>query len=105
MTGYNRNTLLVGIAVAVVIGGVVSYFASPAPDGLEKTQEELGAAERVYAVVDVSPVAFNEYNFKWLGEGFWANAAAGTIGSLMVLAVVLGLGRLLARRTPPAPER
>jgi hypothetical protein len=105
MTRYNRNTLLVGIAVAVVIGGALSYFASPAPDGLERTQEELGTAEPVYAVVDVPPVAFNEYNFKWLGDGFWANAAAGTIGSLLVLAIVLGLGRLLARRRPPVTER
>ncbi len=104
MTSYNRHTLLGGMAVALVIGGVVSYFASPAPDGLEKFQEDHEAATPAQRPVEVPAVAFQEYNLKWLGEGFWANAAAGAVGSLMVLAIVLGLGRLLARRKPPATE-
>ena len=37
MTRYNRNTLLVGLVAALVVGGLVSYFASTHPDGLEKT--------------------------------------------------------------------
>lgn len=100
MTAYNRRTLLVGIAAAVLVGGVVSYFASTCPDGLEKTQEDLGAAEPVRPPLDVPPVAFQEYNLKWLGEGFWANAAAGIVGSLLVLGLLLGVGRLLRRRRP-----
>jgi hypothetical protein len=105
MTAYNRRTLVVGTAIAVLIAGVVSYFASANPDGLEKAQEELGVAGPAHQAVEVPAVAFQEYNLKWLGEGFWSNAIAGVVGALVVLAILLGVGRLLARgkaRTPGA---
>jgi len=98
MTKTNRNTLLVGLAAAVVVGGVVSYFASPHPDGLEKTQEDLGADEARHGGVEAPPVAFDEYSLKGVGEGFWANAAAGVAGSVLVLLILLGVGRLVRRR-------
>jgi len=98
MTKANRNTLIVGLVLALLVGGVVSYFASPHPDGLEKTQEDLGADEARHEGVEAPPVAFHEYSLKWLGEGFWANAAAGVVGSLLVLAILLGVGRLLRCR-------
>jgi len=102
MNLYNRRTLIGGAAIALLVAGVISYFASPRPDGLEKAQEELGAAEPVRQAVEVPPVAFQEYNLKGLGEGFWANAAGGVTGSLLVLALLLGVGYLLGRgrRTP-----
>jgi len=101
MTAYDRRTLLVGLAAALVIGGAVSYFASAYPDGLEKTQEDLGAAETVHGTVAHPPSLFEEYSLAWLGEGFWGNAAAGILGALVVLVLVLALGRILrgVRRT------
>lgn len=105
MTAYNRRTLIVGTVIAILIAGVVSYFASPNPDGLEKAQEELGAAEPAHAAVEVPPVAFQEYNLKWLGEGFWSNAVAGVVGALAVLAILLGVGRVLARGKAKAAAR
>ena len=98
MSAYNRNTLLVGIAVALLVGGVVSYFASGDPDGLEKTQEALGADQPVHGSVEYPPSVFEGYSLKWLGEGFWSNAVAGVVGSLTVLGVVLVVARLLKRR-------
>ena len=97
MNAYNRRTLIVGIAIAGLIAGVVSYFASPSPDGLEKAQEELGVAGPVHPAVEVPPVAFQEYNLKWIGDGFWSNAVAGVVGTAVVLAILLVVGRLLAR--------
>ncbi len=97
MTPYNRNTLIVGLAAALVIGAVVSYFASSNPDGLEKTQEDLGAAAPAHKGLVAPPVAFNEYSLKWLGEGFWGNAVAGVVGCLLVMGLLLGLGHLLRR--------
>lgn len=102
MTAYNRNTILVGVLFALVIGGVVSYFASGDPDGLEKTQEDVGAAEPVHGGLDAPPVAFNEYSLKGLGDGFWGNAAAGIIGSGLVMGILLGVGWLLRRSRPAA---
>ena len=105
MNAYNRKTLVVGILIALAIGGVVSYFASGAPDGLEKTQEELGAAEPVQKGVEAPPSVFEEYHLAWLGEGFWGNAVAGIAGSLLVLGLVLAAGHLLKRRGRRAAPR
>ncbi|HUS45190.1 MAG TPA: PDGLE domain-containing protein [Phycisphaerae bacterium] len=104
MTAYNRKTLLLGAAIALAVGGIVSYFASGAPDGLEKAQEDLGMAEPAHAGLDAPPVVFEEYSLKGLGSGFWGNAAAGVVGSLLVLAVLLLVGYLLKRRKRPSPE-
>jgi hypothetical protein len=103
MNLYNRRTLVGGAAIALLIAGVISYFASASPDGLEKAQEELGAAAPVRPAVEVPPVVFQEYSLKWLGEGFWANAAAGGAGTLLVLALLLGVGYMLCRRARPSP--
>ena len=100
MTSYNRRTLIVGAAVAVLIGGVVSYFASTSPDGLEKTQEKIGAAAPVHPGAQAPALVFREYGLKWIGEGFWSNAIAGVTGTLLVMAILLVLGRLLKRRRP-----
>ncbi|HUU10597.1 MAG TPA: PDGLE domain-containing protein [Phycisphaerae bacterium] len=100
MTTYNRNTLLVGVVCALAISGIVSYFASGHPDGLEKTQEDLGAAEAVHGGLDAPLVAFNEYSLMGLGDGFWGNAAAGIIGSGLVMGILLGVGWLLRRHRP-----
>jgi len=104
MTRTERNFLLAGLAVALVVGGGISYFASAWPDGLEKTIEDLGAAEPPHRGIEAPPVAFEEYSLKWLGEGFWANAAAGAVGCLVVAGMTLAVGRLLrARPTDGAP--
>jgi hypothetical protein len=103
MTSYNRRTIIVGTAIAVLVAGVISYFASANPDGLEKAQEELGVSGPVHAVVEVPPVAFQEYNLKWIGEGFWSNAVAGVAGAAIVLIILLVVGRLLARGKAKAP--
>ncbi|MFO8013320.1 MAG: PDGLE domain-containing protein [Phycisphaerae bacterium] len=98
MTKANRKTLIVGLAAAVLVGGVVSYFASAWPDGLEKTQADLGADAPRHGGVEAPPVAFDEYSLKGLGDAFWANAAAGVAGSVLVFVILLGVGRLLRRR-------
>jgi hypothetical protein len=105
MTAYNRNTLLVGMAVAVLIGGGVSYFASSAPDGLEKSQQELGAGEPGHDGLAAPPIVFHEYGLKGMAEGFWSNAIAGAAGAFLVLIALLAVGRLLARgrRVPAQP--
>lgn len=104
MNAYNRRTLLVGIIAAAIVGGIVSYFASAYPDGLEKTQENLGAAEPVAKPVAHPPSPFHEYSLGLLGEGFWGNAAAGIVGSLLVLLVLLAVGHWVKRRRPRQPK-
>jgi len=106
VNAYNRKTLVVGVLIALAIAGVVSYFASGEPDGLEKTQEELGADQPMHEGVGSPPSIFNGYGLKGLSAGFWNNAAAGVVGSLLVLGVLLAVARILKRRpSPQAADR
>ena len=104
MTRITRNTLLVGVLVAVAIGGGVSYFASGSPDGLEKTQEELGIADPAHAEVAHPPSPFEEYALEGVESPLLSNAVAGIAGSLLVLAVLVGFGAVVRRRGEAEPE-
>jgi len=102
MTTYNRNTLIVGTVVALLVGGVLSFWASGYLDGLEKTQEKMGTEGTPYAPVAPVPSPFDEYGLKGVQNGFLSNAAAGVAGSLVVLVLLLGVGYALKRRRPVA---
>jgi hypothetical protein len=111
MTAYNRNTLVGGLLVAVLVGGVLSYFKSESPDGLEKTQQILdeqktgGAANGQDASRPGEPAAaatetqslFADYKLTLVRNRFLANAAGGILGSLAVMGLLLGVGYLLRR--------
>jgi PDGLE domain len=112
MTAYNRNTLIGGLLAAVLVGGVLSYFKSENPDGLEKTQAVLAAQNPggTEKAPESSPAAepeavteqtlaplFDDYKLTLLGHGFLANAAGGVLGSLGVMGLLLGVGFLLRR--------
>lgn len=107
MTAYNRNTLIVGLILALAVAGGVSYFASSSPDGLEKAQEELGVTAGQGEPTAASPLA--DYTVRGLPEGFASNAIAGVAGTLLILGLLLGLGRLLSRNrsaaAAPSPGR
>lgn len=94
----SRRTFFVGFAlVAVLLAGVVSYFASAAPDGLTKVAEEHGiaAAEQEHAT---SGSPFAGYSAEWLDNGLLSGGLAGVVGVAVVLLLAGGLGRVLRRK-------
>jgi len=110
-----RNVLIAFVVLAVVAGGVLSWFASTHPDGLEWSikkltgKGELHESEHVVAAaaksVQEQTVFLPDYGFK-ATEGVpkgkketpaWPGVDAGTslsglIGGLLVLAVAFGVG-------------
>lgn len=89
MTTRGRRAWWLGLAVTLLVAGVVSLAASSAPDGLEWVAEQLGFADAATDHVAAgSPLA--GYAPPW----------AGLVGTVAVLALALGLFRLLGRRTP-----
>ena len=87
-----RVLVLVGVAVALVIAGGLSRFASSHPDGLTKVSEDHGFA------------GAGETHDGLLSYG----SASGLVGALVVLAVVGAAVYLLRRRRPteaPEPDR
>ncbi|HEX4976732.1 MAG TPA: PDGLE domain-containing protein [Nocardioides sp.] len=93
----NRTFLVVGLLVALLLAGVVSYYASPAPDGLDRVAGDHGLAgtEREHAA-DGSPLA--GYRAEGVEDDRLSTAVAGVTGALVVLGLFGGLTFLLRRR-------
>jgi cobalt/nickel transport system permease protein len=104
-----RRPLAIGLAVSLLIAGVVSLFASARPDGLESVAQGLGFAHAANdSAVASSPLA--GYGFSLAGNGLVAGALAGLIGVLITGLVALALTALARRgrgeaKCQPEPAR
>jgi len=94
-----RTFVVVGLLAALVLAGVVSYYASGSPDGLEyvagrtgflDTAEEHGAKD--------GPLA--GYGTKGVENERLSGGIAGVVGALVVLVLAGGLGYAVRRRGP-----
>lgn len=92
-----RRLLLVGAVVALVLAGVVSYYASSHPDGLNYVAGKVGflSTERPHAS-DGSP--FAGYSTRGVGNARLSGGLAGVVGVLVVGLVGGGLAWLVRRR-------
>jgi cobalt/nickel transport protein len=82
------------IVVSLVIAGLVSYFASPSPDGLERVAEDKGFLSLVKEpVFSLLP----DYSIPGL-PGFLSNGLAGAVGVLATFGAVTALGFAVRRR-------
>jgi cobalt/nickel transport protein len=88
----------VGLTVALLLSGVVSFYASSSPDGLEWVAEHTGFinAAGEHAATIYSPLA--DYQVAGLSDPRLSGGLAGVIGTLVVLAVGMGLMWLLSRK-------
>jgi len=90
-----RVVLAVGLLVALLLAGVVSVYASAAPDGLERVAEDTGFADKAEEhPASEGPLADYE-----LGDGE-GTGVAGVVGVVVVLAVATGGAYALRRRGP-----
>ncbi|HBQ29390.1 membrane protein [Peptococcaceae bacterium SCADC1_2_3] len=90
----NKKFLIVGFIVAVLIAAVLSPFASSYPDGLERVAEDKGfivLAEGKELIKTWMP----DYVFPGINHEGVATALAGIIGTVLVLIVLYGIGKLL----------
>jgi cobalt/nickel transport protein len=92
-----RVLLVVGVLVALLLGGVVSYYAAGSPDGLERVATDQGFIDRAEepAAAD-SPLA--DYRARGVGDERAAGGLAGIAGTLLVLGAGSGLFLVLRRR-------
>lgn len=93
----NRTFLVVGVLVALLLAGVVSFYASSSPDGLDRVAQDHGMSdsEREHATGG-GPLA--DYRARGVGDDRLATAVAGITGGLVVLGLFTGLTFLLRRR-------
>lgn len=91
-----RNFMLAALAVALLLAGAVSFYASSSPDGLEKVAEDKGFLETANdsATAD-SPLA--DYSVKGVDNERFSVGLAGIIGVGITLALAGGLFITLRR--------
>ena len=96
-----RALVVTGVLVALLLAGVVSYYASTSPDGLNRVAEDTGFSEtQTKHLGDGGP--FAGYDTKGVSDGRLSKGVAGVVGSLVVLALAGGVTLLVRRRTPEA---
>lgn len=81
-----RGLLLAGLLLALLLAGVVSYYASSSPDGLIKVSEQEGFADRARSQpLSDSPVA--GYATRGVRDERLSGGLAGVLGVLVTFAV------------------
>ena len=93
-----RTWIFAGLFTALLVAGVVSYWASAAPDGLEKTTAAAGIMPPENASPAL-PAPLQDYKVAGISNEFLSNGLAGLAGTLLVLVLVFAAGRLLTRKT------
>jgi cobalt/nickel transport protein len=92
-------------AVAAVAAGVLSYFASPAPDALEYSLERHAPEEPANITVEATAAVEGGYDAPLLDYSapplsdrpFLSGGVAGLIGAAAVFALIVAAGYLLKR--------
>ncbi len=94
-----RLLWLAGLLVALACAGLLSFYASSAPDGLEWVAESLGFAEAAGEHPAAgSPLA--DYQVSGVDDPRVSGGLAGVAGTAVVLVAASGLAWALRRRTP-----
>lgn len=94
-----RTFLLTGLLVALLLGGVASYYASSHPDGLEYVAEKTGFLDSAEDHAN-GDGAMADYSVKGVDDDRLAGGLAGVIGIAITLLVAGGIGYAVRRRTP-----
>jgi cobalt/nickel transport protein len=99
----SKRFLLVGLAVTLLIAGVVSFYASAHPDGLEYVAGKVGFLDAAQGSA-ASDSPFADYQVEGVGDGRLSGGLAGVLGTLVVLLVAGALAYAVRRRTPSDTE-
>lgn len=100
----NRAFVLSGLLVALLLAGVVSFYASSRPDGLEFVAERTGFLHSAddHAAAD-GP--FADYVTEGVDDARLSGGLAGVVGTLTVLLLAGGIGFAVRRRGPDEKDR
>lgn len=99
-----RTVLVVGFLVALTLAGVISFYASASPDGLNRVAADLGFSEAERASgTNGGPLA--GYEVAGVEHSRWSGGLAGVLGCLVVLGCSSLLLLLSRRASDPATTR
>ena len=94
----NRKFYIIGFVVSLFLAGVVSFYASSSPDGLEKVAQDIGFIDTAKDHTNADG-ALADYGVKGIDNERASVGVAGIIG-VIGTAVVAGIGFKLIARKP-----
>ncbi len=94
----NRKFYIAGFIVSLFLAGVVSFYASSSPDGLEKVAQDIGFIDTAKDHANADGT-LADYGVKGIENERASVGVAGVIG-VIGTAVVAGIGFKLIARKP-----
>jgi cobalt/nickel transport protein len=95
----NRKFFAAALLVSALLAGVVSFYASSSPDGLEKVAEDVGfietAKEHTFGDFTLSDYGISGLENARLSVGF-----AGLIGVVVTALIAMALFMLIRKKAP-----
>lgn len=88
---------IVGLLLTLVLAGVVSYYASGSPDGLESVAGKFGFIDTAKNSV-TSGTPLNNYSVRGIDNPRLANGLAGVLGVVVTGIVAYGIFYLARRK-------
>lgn len=95
MTQQQKQILIAGLAIALVIAVLAPFLASSNPDGLDSTAEKLGVSEKAHLAYQ-SPMP--DYQIPFLGEGKISGVIALLFGVALIAGLSYGAGLALKKK-------
>ena len=92
-----RRLVVVGVLVSLFLAGVVSFYASSHPDGLEFVARKVGFDQSL-TVHDTADSPFAGYTTKGVDDARLSGGVAGVVGATVVFLLAGGLFLVLRRR-------
>ncbi|WP_199849842.1 PDGLE domain-containing protein [Blastococcus sp. Marseille-P5729] len=100
----SARAVVIGLLVAaLVVAGLLSFFASSSPDGLERVAEDKGIAQSA-SEHDLQDGPLADYQTTGVEDEWLSTGLSGVIGVLVVAGVSTGLFLLLRPRSGSQPE-
>jgi cobalt/nickel transport protein len=93
-----KTFLISGFIASLFLAGVVSFYASSHPDGLEKVAVDIGFIETAKENTN-SDVILSDYGFKGIDNPRLSTGAAGVIGVIATGAISTGFFLLIRRKS------
>lgn len=93
----NKTFLIWSFLISLFLAGVISFYASSSPDGLEKVAEEIGFIETAQEHSNADGV-FADYGVKGVENERVSVGLAGVIGVISTAVIAGLLFRFISRK-------
>jgi cobalt/nickel transport protein len=92
-----KALVVTGVLVALLLAGVVSFYASSSPDGLNRVAQDQGFA-RTETEHETADSPFAGYGTRGVDNDRLSTGTAGIVGALVVLSLTGGLAYVVRRK-------